>query len=259
MINLNGLSRGVRTVLKQNGPLISSAVAGIGVGVTGYLTARATFQAADVIRDHEVKNGKSEIPLERFKERTQLVWKLYIPPVVAGGSTVLCIFTGHRLSAHKALAAQAAFAVTERAYSEYREKVIDEFGEKNRYLGEMKDQSIRNQIAQDHVRADPPPKNLEVRAEMPGDVLCHEAYTGRYFMSSKQKLEDARNRINAKLNKHDYATLDDFYHDVKLRFTSESGETGWKPERQLELLYSTVESEDGRPCMSFEYNYVTMM
>jgi hypothetical protein len=256
MKSFGGFYRGLRVVVKQNGPLISSAVAGVGVGVTAYLAARASFQATHILDDLDEETAVEYNRDPSTKEKAQAVWKLYIPAAAAGGSTLLCIFAGHRLATHKALAAQAALAVTERAYSEYREKLIEEFGPEKRHLGEAKDRAIREQIAQDHVRDNPPPKVAELQAGIPGDVLCHEAFTGRYFMSSKQKLEDARNKLNAKALKFDYATMDDFYHDIGLRFTSTSGENGWRSGRMMELLYSTVETEDGRPALSFEYNYV---
>lgn len=230
-------------MIKQNGPLLSSALAGIGVGVTAYFTAKATFKAAELIQTSETL--EPDVPMSN-REKVKLVWRCYIPPAVAGIGTVLLIGNGHRLATNKALAAQAALAVTDRAYTEYRDKVADE-------LGEHKDQRIRDEIAQDRVRENPPPS--ELIAEAP-EVLCHEAFTGRYFICSKEKLHRAENRIVAKTLKHEYATLDDFYHQIGLKITSTSGENGWVANRTMELLFSSVLTDDGRPALSFEYNYV---
>lgn len=88
-----------------------------------------------------------------------------------------------------------------------------------------------------------------------GTVLCCELYTGRYFQSDMQALAKAVNEINAKLNRHDYATLDDFYYEVGLEFTKVSGHTGWDSSRLLELEFSSI-LHDGKPVLAFDYNYV---
>jgi hypothetical protein len=255
-VNLTHVYGVARLLVKQNAPAISHAAAAVGVGATAYLTAKATFKAAEKFdREEYLRNAADVSPMSN-KEKVKLVWRCYIPPTVAGVGTILLIGNGHRLAANKIIAGQAALAVTERAYSEYREKILKEFGTGKEHLGEFKDRGIRDEIAQDRVNKNPPPANLVV-GDTPGDVLCHEAYTGRYFISSMEKLRRAENRIVHKTNRFEYATLDDFYHEVGLKITSVSGETGWKPDRPMELLIASVLTEDGRPALSFEYNYVT--
>jgi len=90
----------------------------------------------------------------------------------------------------------------------------------------------------------------------PGNVLCCELHTGRYFISDMESLRRAQNDINAKILKHDYATLDDLYYILGLKTTSTSGNLGWTSGRQLEMSYSTMLTEDNRPCITFEYNYI---
>lgn len=231
MKNLTEFSR----VLKEHSPVILSGIATVGTLGTAYLTAKATFKAAKLIE-----------PNESFKENAKRVWKLYIPPTSAAIVTVGCIIGANRMGFRKVLAAQTVLAVTQRAYSDYRDKVIDEFGK-------TKDTAIRDQIAEDKVKTTAPP--LEVLASGPGNVLCCEAFTGRYFTSDMEKLRRAQNDLNDRLLKHDFATLDDFYYIIGLRRTSYSGEVGWQSDKLMELVFSTVLTEDGRPCLIFEYNY----
>jgi hypothetical protein len=178
---------------------------------------------------------------------TKLVWKLYIPAGISATSTITCLVGANRVSFKKTMAAQAAFAVSERVFSEYRDKVIEEYGDR-------KDQSIRDKIADEQVKKTAPSPDIIISG--PGNVLCCELYTGRYFTSDMETLRRAVNDLNSRLLKHDYATFDDFYHLIGLNQTSSSGHMGWKTPKMLELSFTTVLTEDNRPCLAFEYNYM---
>lgn len=245
-MNLGDIGRLVRTNTKEHFPLILSAAAGIGTLATAYLTAKASFEAARIIDNYEELNGTSDDLKERLIERTKLVWKLYIPAGIATGSTIICIIGANKTEAKKTLAAQTAFTVSERVYSEYRDKVIEEYGRN-------KDQSIRDKIADERVKETAPSKDLVIAG--PGNVLCCELFTGRYFNSDMETLRKSENKLNKKLITHDYATMDDFYYMVGLSRTTTSGQLGWRSSKLMELQFSTVLTEDGRPCLAFEYNY----
>jgi len=53
-----------------------------------------------------------------------------------------------------------------------------------------------------------------------------------------------------------YASLSDFYDLIGLPTTSFSDEVGWNSDRLLELQFSTVLSDDGRPCISIDFRTV---
>lgn len=246
-MNLGDVIKSVRTNTKEHSPVILSIAAGMGVLSTAYLAGRASFLACDVIREHEFgRDHDAADPKQRLIERTKLVWKLYIPAAISATTTIACIVGANRIEAKKTIAAQTAFAVSQRVYSEYRDKIIEEYGER-------KDQSIRDKIAEERVKESPPKDGIILAGS--GSVLCHELFTGRYFMSDMETLKRSVNELNAKLLAHDYATFDDFYHMIGLDRTSSSGSLGWKSNRLLELQFSTVLAENGVPCLAFDYNY----
>lgn len=246
-MNLGDLGKLVRSNTKEHSPLILSIAAGVGTLATSYLVGKASFQACDLIRKDEEELGTASDPKQRLIERTKLVWKLYIPAAISATSTITCIVGANRVGLKKTLAAQTAFAVSERVYAEYRDKVIEEYGER-------KDQSIRDSIAAEHIKKTAPEQNMLISG--PGNVLCCEMYTGRYFSSDMETLRKAQNELNHKLNMHDYATFDDFYELVGLARTSSSSQMGWESSKLMALEFSTVLTDDGRPCLAFEYNYV---
>jgi|SRR5580765_2419927 Family of unknown function (DUF6353) len=233
----------LRPVIKAHSPIILSVLAGLGTLATVYLTGKASFEAAEILRKNKEASS--------LKERTRLVWKCYIPTAISATSTIICIAGSNRLGARKTLAAQTAFAITERAYSEYRDRVIEEYGAR-------KDQSIRDSIAEEQIKKNPPPAP-DILISGPGNVLCCELFTGRYWTSDMETLRKAQNELNARLLKHDYATLDDFYYIINLGPTTYSGEMGWKSDKLMELEFSTLLTEDGRPCLAFSYNYTTSL
>ena len=246
--NLSQLGGVVLRHVKSNSPVILTVSAGVGVLTTAYLVGRASFKAARLIDEAEAKYGTHGHWQGRLKERTKLVWRFYIPPAISTTATIVCIVGANRVGAAKTMAAQAALAVTERAYSEYRDKVIEE-------LGPRKDQAIRDQVAADRVKENPPPAQI-LTMSGPGSVICCELHTGRYFISDMEKLRKAQNDINAKLLKHDYATLDDLYYILGLPTTTTSGQLGWTSDKHLEMSYSAALTEDAHPCITFEYNYL---
>jgi Family of unknown function (DUF6353) len=223
-----------------NSPALLTALGISGTITTSYLTGKASYEAALVIKDSEsqllldIRTTK-----EKIVDRFPLVWELYIPAGISGTLTIACIITATRVSSRRTAAIAAAYSITEKAFEEYREKVSET-------IGVRKEQDIRDKIA---------PSDKHLLLAGPGNVLCCELFTGRYFNSDMETLRRAQNDINAKLYREMYASLNDFYYLVGLSYTENSGEVGWNSDRQLELYFSTVLSEDNRPCITISYNY----
>lgn len=245
------LSNLIRTNTKQHSPTILSVLAGVGTLTTVYLTSKASFAASRLIDEKEANGGGPLLdPKERLMERTKLVWMLYIPTAVATTGTIICIVGANRVGANKTLAAQAALSVSQQVYSDYRDKVIEKFGEN-------KDQAVRDAIAEDRVKKGAPPADIMIAG--PGNVLCCELFTGRFFSSDMESLRRAQNDLNDKLLKRDYMTMGDFHYMLGIAQTTISSQLGWKSDKQMELKFSTVLTDDGRPCLAFEYNYTVPM
>lgn len=247
-MNLHNIFNSTTTLLKRNSPIILSSTAITGVITTAYLSSKATKQAInELVHEHPVYVWKNK--QDRLKHDIKRVWRFYIPAVASGGITIACIVGTARITNKRASAAQAAFILSERAYSEYRAKVIEEYGER-------KDQGFRDSIAEDRVHKNPPPPSGEIMIAGPGNVLCCELMTGRYFSSDMETLRKSQNDINARLIRDDAASADDFYRLVGLRATSTSGNIGWNSDRMMALEFTTVLTEDNRPCLAFDYNYI---
>ncbi len=238
-MNIARLLPNLLKTVKTHSPEILTALGVSGVISTAYLTAKATFKAVDILEDSDIKT---------VKERRLLLCKEYIPAGISGVASIACIIGASKAQGRRTAAAVTAYSLTERAFSEYKEKVVEQ-------IGKGKEQKIRDEIAQDRVNQTPPPSK-EVVMIGPGQVLCCELYTHRYFRSDMETLRRVQNDINARINSDRYVPLFEFYELVGLPYTTASNELGWDSDRQMELIFSTVMSEQGEPCLSFDYNYV---
>lgn len=223
-------------LLTANSPAILTAIGAVGVIGTAVLTADATLKAAKIVEEQECYESRSLEP----KERAELTWKLYIPPLVSGTATILAIVYANRISSKRVLGLAAALGVTERAYDEYAAKIRQKFGD-------AKETTARDEIAQQRVSENPPKTTIVVDGL---DVLCMDAYSGRYFVSNMEALRKAQNDLNHAILQQHYRSLSDYYHLVGLPGISCSDLVGWDGDQQIELLFSAVLAPDGRPCIS---------
>jgi len=250
MINFTELSEKASKFAVKNSPAILTGVGVAGVLTTAFLTGKASFRAAKAIQDEVDRFAQYEDkdPLDT-KEKFLIVWKYYIPPAGAALLTVGAIVAANQIGTRRATAVAAAYALSEKAWAEYREKIVEK-------LGEKKETAIRAEVAQDKVnKHDPEEKVIFMTGN--GEVLCLEAMTGRYFRCEMETLKKAQNDTNYQIIRQDYAALSDFYDKIGLPNTSDSDNVGWNVRmgRELELEFSSALTGKGEPVLVFSYKY----
>lgn len=245
-----GLSlRNIRHLAQENKSVLLTAVGVAGVISSNILSFRAGYKASELI-DEEAQTVMAEHPdLDEvdfhWKEELRLVWQELIPPIGVGGFTIAAIIAANRIDAQKAAGLAAAYSLSEKAFTEYREKVVEK-------IGENKERAVRDDIAQDKVSRDPV---KEVIITGNGDVLFKDGLSGRYFESSIEKVRRAENEINFEIVHHMYDSLSHFYELIGLPPTAYSDTVGWNIDQRLEVQYSTTISSDDRPCMVIDFLY----
>jgi len=244
-VSLGSIFHHAGKAIRANMPSILTAVGATGTVITAYLTGKASWKAAEVLREHEKLNPIKDDGGLHLKERLPVVWRLYVPAAISGTATIGCIVCATGIGLRRTAAVTAAYSISERAFSEYREKVAEKFGK-------GKEQTVRDEIAQDRVMRN---RGSDVFAVGGSQVLCYEMYTDRYFLCDMETLRRAMNDINAKLNSSNYAYLNDFYYLIGLDNTSQGFFIGWDVDKQMDLQFSSVLDRKGRPCLAFDYNY----
>lgn len=242
------MARRAKQVLSANSPLILSGAAIAGTVVTTVLAGRAGYKAGYSIAMDEATAGTKadETPQERRKRITHATWKLYFSPAVTGVGTIAAIAAANKIGTNRAAALAAAYTITDKAYSEYKDKVVDT-------LGDKKEQTeIHDKIMQDRMEASGHRSALVVINN--NDVLCYDAFSDRYFQSNMEDLKKAQNDTNYEIQHNLYVSLSEFYNRVGLPKTAFSDTIGWSNEGTgVDLQFSTVMTPDQRPALAFSF------
>jgi hypothetical protein len=263
MISLGDLFSRTTSLVDQNSTGILTGIGVAGTITTALLAVKGTFRAAEIIERRRIDIlGEMEVgptdddPLSDFlgiptEEKLKLIWKEYLPAIGMGSLTILSIIMANRIASKEVAALTAAYSLSDRAFQEYKTKVVEK-------LGEGKERDIRDQIAQDRVTNNPPLTN-EIVITGNGEHLCMDGLSGRYFTSTMETIRQAQNKLNYRLINHDYASLSEFYDYLGLPPTTMSDNVGWNVNTILEIDFSTALTKDGRPCivMNFQINPFT--
>lgn len=248
MINVTNMLKPATQFLNDNAPALLTAFGAVGVVGTAVLTGRATFRAAEVIREEQIDRNieaNHNSPLTKT-EKVKLVWPLYIGAVSSGVLSCGAIIMSHRISSRRAAMLAAAYALNEKKLEEYQEKVKEK-------LGIKKEKEARDEINQDQITrvAD---GGFEFANPLAGKVWIMEAYTGRPFLSTVETVKRAVNDINAEINDAGAVRLSDFYDELKIPHVSTSDYFGFTRENRLELDWTTGTSPNGDIAVHvFEY------
>lgn len=237
-MNLTVLGRTAQKFAVDNSPQILTAVGVVGVVSTALLTGKAAYRAGQLIADSAPEPYALD-PREKF----ELTWKLFIPAAGSGLLTISAIVAGSHISASRAAGLAAAFTISERAFDEYRDKIVQKMGPK-------KEQEARDEIAQERVQRNNDSSLIVVSGT---DVICYDMYSDRYFTGSMEALKQAQNNLNHRMLSDGYASLSDFYELIGLPPTQFSDQIGWVSDELLELSFSTVLSPEQRPCLAVSF------
>lgn len=234
----------------DHSPQILTAIGVAGTISTAVLTGKATIKAVRLMdaRQRELDAAGTTHVID-FKEKVANTWKLYVPPVAAGVLTVASIITATQIGTRRAAAMASAVVISEKAFGEYKEKVLEK-------MGENKERAVRDDIAQDRVRNNPVTETTIYAARGTGKDLCYEPYTGRYFLSGMEDIKKAQNDLNYQVLNNYYASMSDFYDLLGLDRTKLSDDMGWNSDELLEIQFSSVLSDDDRPCLVMDYKVV---
>lgn len=241
------ISNFVKTVgnkLSEHSPEILTGIGITGLLSTTVLAVKATPKALQLIDEKKEEMNTDELT---NTEVVKTCWKCYIPAAVTASVSVACLIGANSVNSKRNAVLATAYKLSESAFSEYKEKVIETIGEK-------KEEEVRDKIAKGRIEKNPVKSN-EVIITGKGDVLCYDIVSGRYFKSDVDKIRKAENTLNKKLMNDMYCSLNEFYDLIGLPFTQMGFELGWNVNDSLvEIEFSTQLSEDDTPCVVIQYS-----
>lgn len=148
-------------ILKKNSPEILMTVGVVGVVASTVMACKATLKADAVINEAKrkldmIKTAKELVNAgyteQDYKKDLVLTYvqtgmdfvKLYGPAILVGAASISCIIGSHGIMKKRNLAVVAAYKAIEQSFSDYRKRVVEEFGSE-------KDRLFKNGIVQNKV------------------------------------------------------------------------------------------------------------
>lgn len=270
--NFNMLIRGVKKFTMEHTPEILT-----GIGVTGMISATimavaATPKALTLLEEEkksqniafseEAKNSGYDDCRQITKlgamDVIKTTWKCYIPTAITLVGSTACIIGASSINYKRNAALATAYALTETALKDYKDKVVETIGEKN-------EETIREKIIKDKIDSNPV-ENNEIILTGKGETLFYDCSSGRYFKSDVEKVKRVQNELNHRLMSEHYISLNELYYELGLRSTESGNELGWNLDDGLiEIHYSAQLTENEKPCIAISfmvgprYNYAYNM
>lgn len=198
----------VNIFLKRHSSTILSMFASIGVIGTTILAIRATPKALSLI-EGESENDKHGEKLTTI-EKIKVCWRPYIPCIISGTSTILCIFGSNYINKKNQKALISAYMALNTTYLNYKNHVKDIYGDDA-------NKNIQKSII----------KSQEIDDKLNDEELFFDMQSMRYFTSSMDKIKNAEKMFNEYLSINGYAFLNDLYDALGLERVDYGYELGW--------------------------------
>ena len=216
----------------RNSHHILTGLALMGIGASVALSVRADRQMHEWDID-EFKRLTKE-------QRIKIYAKIYAPPAIAILATGACVLGAHSISVKRESSLLLAYEGTRQVYDRYRASVQERLGPEEKQIAEKAAS-----------KAQPVPRETIVYGE--GDCLFYDAYSGRYFKSTVNKIDRVVNELNYTLLREMCVSLNEFYAGIGLDGISLGDQLGWNEQRQIEVHYGAKVSEEGRAVVIVDF------
>ena len=234
----------VKTSVVSHMPGILTGIGIAGFGSSVVLAITATPKATALIEE-KTKEKKADLePVEVIKT----TWKCYIPSAVMFAVGTGCTIGGLKVSERRGAAWAAAYSLSESAFREYQEKIVEK-------LGERKEKQARDEIAQEKVN-EKPVKNVDVIQTGRGTTICRDLATERTFTVDIDDIQKTEQWIiDECTNGMGYCSWNDLYTMLGVSGTGLGDDLGWNaihPLRKIEM--SSALGTDGAPILTIDYS-----
>lgn len=248
---LSKLARDVRVTVSKHSPEILLGIGIAGMITTTVLAVRATPKALRLI---EEKKHKLEVDKLTPAETVKTAWKCYIPAAVSGAASVAMLIGSNSVNVKRNAALATAYKLSESAFAQYRDKVVETVGEK-------KEKVVRDKVSEEQIKNHPVNKT-EIFYAGNGQTLFFEPLSHRYFYSTIEKIRRAENEINHRILTDpfdDGVTVNDFYDEIGLPPNETGDMLGWNLNIGMVDIYLSYQGgekgseHEGEPCAVINY------
>lgn len=231
-------------VAQKNSPTILFGAGVVGVVTSTVLACRATLKLDEVLEETEQKmkevktlehvnyseqDRKQDLVVLRVKAAGEIT-KLYAPAIIIGTLSIAALAGSHNILSKRNAALATAYAAIERSFSDYRARVVDEYGED-------KERELRYGTAVSTIQetTESGTKKTKVKHVGPrGEGSIYE----KFFSQTNPNwspvpeynllfLKGQQNWVNDRLRAKGYIFLNDVYDSLGIERTSAGQIVGW--------------------------------
>lgn len=224
-----------------------------GLGIAGFIAAgvhavKVTPKAIELLDNEKKALGRKLTT----KETIGCTWKLYLPAVTESLLSAGLLIASNVVSTKRTAAIASAYTIAAKSAKIYAEKVVETVGEK-------KEEMISQKAKEEILKEKGPVDDNQVIVTNSGECLFYDEVSGRYFTSSINKVEAARNKLNDQLINEMYCSLNEFYWEIGLKGIDLGNNVGWNIDQGIVEINKRpviTENMDGvqMPVIYISYN-----
>lgn len=236
--------RVAKTSITKHSPEILTGIGIAGMITTTVLAVKATPKAIRLIEEAKEEKGEDLTKAETIKT----CWKVYIPAVATCIASTTCLIGASSVSIRRNAMLATAYKLSETAFSEYKEKVVET-------IGDEKAKVVREKVSEERIKKNPITKNEVIMTDY-GDTQFYETLSGRYFKSDIEQIKKVVNYLNKDMLQDMFGTisLNEFYDELELERIDLGDELGWRVDKGLiEIDFTSKIADNGKPCIVLDY------
>ena len=134
----------------------------------------------------------------------------YIPAAATCVASTACLIGASSVNIRRNAMLATAYKLSETAFSEYKEKVVET-------IGDEKEKVVREKVSEERIKKNPITKNEVIMTDY-GDTQFYETLSGRYFKSDIEEIKKVVNYLNKDMLQDMFGTisLNEFYDELEL-------------------------------------------
>lgn len=214
--------------LKRGSPTILTCLGVAGLVATTVSAVIATPKAIEKIKKDSLINHNGDPCGYSKTEAIKSAWVYYIPSTIMGVSTIICIVGANVLNRHQQASLSSAYALINKSYNEYKEKLKELYGEEAHqkiidFIAAEKAEDVY--ISSGNFFGT---SSLSFGERNPEDIrLFYDTFSKRYFESTVPQVLEAEYHLNRNWHLGGDICVNDFYDFLGIEHIDCGDELGW--------------------------------
>ena len=227
-------------------PEILTGVGIAGMVAAGVMAVKETPKALQNIEEKKEELGTNKLTVVDTVKST---WKCYAPAVLTGTLAAGCLIGATSVNTRRTAALATAYKLSETAFKEYKDAVIETIGEK-------KEETVKQKVAENRVK-NTPIEQIQIVNTGKGNTLCLDPWSKRPFLSDIEVIKKAVTKLNRDMtyDMSGYVSLNDFYNEIGLEGTEAGKILGWNiADGLFEVCLDAVLYNETDPCVVVDFS-----